>query len=216
MPSLAWHCLHFLANLKSKQATDDPLLLILTIENSAAIHLQRENKRMQKIIDQYSQTEAYKNLSEEELEAFNKEYSITEVPELQLGSDRVSLESLIDFQIRNSNGDNIDLEFQGLASNNNQAGAIKLGTGEPLYYQFVAKRDQLQQLASDDYYIIAALDTSEHDVMWNGVAYSNTVSVELNEHHSDPAWGGSNQKFLLISSYYLGNQQYSLAEQFFT
>ena len=195
------------------QSAADPLLLFVMLDNSAALIAEQENQLNKKLVEHYSQTQDYKDMSATELAAFNRQYPIQEVPRIVLGSASVSLESLFDFQIRNQRGETVELKARPLTANDHQARAIELGVQQTLYYQFVLESRQLNLLPPGTYYIVAAIDTTEQPEMWQGWAYSKTMTVTLAEQHPESGWATSNQRALLLGNYLIEDKQYVQAEQ---
>ena len=195
------------------QSADDPLLLTVLVENATANAIKRQNRRNQKIIGQYAATDEYKNLSDEELAALREEYPLREIPMLVLGSAAGSLESLIEFHVRNSQGQTVELAVRPLASNDKSNTSTELGLDQQAYYQFVVESGMLKQLPPGAYHIVAALDTSTQSGMWQGAAYSKSVVFTVYDPHPDPEWPQSDVQALLQSTYLIEDRQFTAAEK---
>jgi hypothetical protein len=195
-----------------QQSSQDPLLLFVSIDHVEAIVVMRDNARNKELLDQYSKTEAYTALTEGQRGALIKDYPVREVPVITLGSKTVSLESLINIQVRNERGEATDLVIRPLAENDHSATPITLNVDETLYYQFVIEEEQLQQLSPGIYRMAASIDTTEQQGMWQGWSYSNEASFSLDK-SPDKAWLASNQRAVLYSTYLLQDQKFANAEQ---
>ena len=191
---------------------DDPLLLMLTLENSGAAVIQQENRDKQRVLSQFKTSAAYNDLGDEERQRLEQDYATQDVPEILIGSDAVAVTDLIRFAIRNSAGETVELEPTPLASNIINKGPIELILGDSQFYQFAVTAEELKDLPSDAYFIAAVLDTSEQSDMWQGMAFSNTVRIDLTGEHSDPDWSTSDQRAMLFSTYLIENLNYVEAE----
>lgn len=192
------------------QSKDAPLLLNLTIGNPTANSIEKENQRNREILEQYSQTEEYKTLSEVELEKLSEQYPALEVPQINIGSATVPLIDLFDFQVRNAQGDVVVLNVRPLANNDLNARSVDLNSEETPYYQFVIESFTLQALPLGEYFIVAVLDSRAHDDMWNGIAFSNTVIISIVDQESEKL--DSDTKHQLNSYYLINDEQYEAAE----
>ena len=191
---------------------DDPLLLMITLENTGAAVVQQENRDKQRVLSQFKNSVAYESFSGEEREQLEQEYAITQVPQVLLGSDTLAVHDLIRFAVRNSGGETVEIDPTPLASNIINEGPIELILGDSQFYQFAVASDALSQLPGGTYYIAAVLDTSKRSDMWRGIAFSNTIRVDLTGNHSDPDWSSSDQRAMLFSSYLMETLNYVEAE----
>ncbi len=203
----------FSGERRIEHSTQDPLLLYINITNSAAVSTARKNARNQTIIESYSKTDKYKELSKEQLDKLSKDYPTIELPTFKLGSSSTPLIDLINIQIRNNKGENVQLDIRPLASSKSKDGIVKLEQDKSHLYIFVIESKHLATLDSGSYHFAVGVDTRKSKDMWQGWAYSNTVTVSINEQHSKADWGTSDGRAMLLSAYLLGDQQFDLAEQ---
>ncbi len=194
------------------QYKKDPLLLYVTIDNSAAIFTERQNTRNQLIIDGYSNTEEYQNLSQDVRNELNSAYPIVKTSPIVLGSESLSVADLIDIQVRNQNGDNIKLEYRVLVPSKPVKQKVQLDHTRSLSFTFVIENNQLSKLPLGRYHFVAGVDTRKQEDMWQGWAYSNSVDVSLTEQHPKPDWEASNVRAKMISEYLLMDKQFELAQ----
>lgn len=196
-----------------EHAKQDPLLLYISLTNSAAVSTARQNARNQRIIESFSNTNKYKELSEEQLDKLYKAYPTVELPTFKLGSSSTPLIDLINIQIRNNKGENVQLDIRPLASSKSKDGIVKLEQDKSHLYIFVIESKHMATLDSGSYHFAVGVDTRKSKDMWQGWAYSNTVTVSINEQHSKADWATSDGRAMLLSAYLLGDQQFDLAEQ---
>lgn len=202
----------FYADRSTSQSMSDPLLLYVIIDNSAASGVKRNNQRNQQIVEQYEQTEDFQSLSKIEKMEFYAQYPLRDVPEFKLGSGQTSVASLVNFLVRDGQGNNIDIAIRPLQANDHQPKTITLQGERSLSYQFVVESDQLRQLSPATYHFVASLDTTRQADMWNGWIYSNNVDIALSETHPQPGWDTSNLRMLLHSTFLVDDHQYKKAE----
>lgn len=183
------------------------------IDNTGAAIALRENQSNQKLVEQYSKTDDYKNMARAEQQRFFKRYGPREVPQVILGSTKVSLESLINIQVRNAKGEVVKLNIRPLAANESSAKPIELEPHNANWYQFVVESDQLQGLADGLYYLAAGVDTRNQNDMWQGWAFSKTMIVKLVSKADVANWLESEQRAQLIGTYLLQDKQFEKAEQ---
>lgn len=191
-----------------EQNINDPLLLYVSIQNTAAQDTLTENERNEEILTQYMQTEAYQQLTAEEQAQLLKRYAITEIPTFKLGSGTRSIESLIQFMIHDQKGDKILIDVEPLAANNHDRRAIELIDATSLYYHFAIRPEQMIELDVGDYAIIAALDTSQETDMWNGAVYSKMITITLDNTDTEL----TARRMAMTGAYYLQDHQYDRAE----
>jgi len=195
------------------QSTNDPLLLYVSLTDSASTSISRSNKRNQELRDSFLESDASQQLSKKELEAYLVNYPIIELPTFKLGSELSPLVNFIDIQIRNSNGESVPLNARSLSVNNDQQSVIQLDKNKSIRYVFAIDMQDLNSLNSGDYFIVAAVDTRNEKDMWQGWAYSNTVKVTLSSEHPNQEWATSNTQAMYYSTYLLSDKQFSEAEQ---
>lgn len=190
----------------------DPLMLNIMVDNTGAAIAISANKSNKKIVNQYSKTDAYNSLTPSELNAFNKRYGPREVPVVVLGSDQVSLESLINIQVRSAKGGVLDLRIRPLAANPSAPEPIEVTAHEAHLYQFVIEPDQLKGLPDGIYFLAAGIDTRDQQAMWQGWTFSKTLIVKLAAKADVKNWRKSEQRAQLISTYLIDDHQFSKAE----
>lgn len=199
-----------------KQAAGDPLLLFAIIDNPNARYLQRENARNKKRQEQYEASEDYKKLPEKmakfELAVVKELYPVLELPIIKLGSDKVSADELISFQVKDEAGEDVDLAIRALPANDDETDTTELHAENSLYYQYGASSEEMQKLADGTYQIVAVLDTHKQDDMWQGLVLSKPVVVSLSREHPDANWQDSNAQAILHSNYLMASHQYLDAE----
>lgn len=130
-----------------------------------------------------------------------------------LGSNAVSLESLINIQLRSAKGDVVKVKVRPLAANDNAPEPLEIDPHDARFYQFVIESDQLQTLDDGIYYLAAGLDTREAKDMWQGWTFSKTMLVKLAAQADTPYWSESLQRTQLIGTYLLEDKQFSEAEE---
>lgn len=182
------------------------------IDNTGAAIAERENKSNKRIVEQFSKTDAYKELTTEELKDFNEQYGMREVPRVVLGSSITSLESLINFQVRDQQGDVVDLNIRPLAANESKAGSIELNAHDSHYYRFVVASEDLRRVPAGIYYIAAGIDTRNEQGMWQGWTFSKTLTVKLVKQAGSPDWAVSEARAQLLSTYLIEDRQFPEAE----
>ncbi|MEM7360083.1 MAG: hypothetical protein AAF431_13355 [Pseudomonadota bacterium] len=198
------------------QAATDPLLLFAILDNPNARYIQRENARNQKRQEQYEASEDYKKLPEKmakfELAVVKELYPVLEIPKIKLGNDKARPDALINFQVKNQEGENVDLNISALPANEDETGSTELHAENSLYYQFGVSQEDLKALVDGTYQIVAVLDSKEQTDMWQGSALSKPIVVTLSREHPEADWAGSNQQAILHSNYLMASHQYLDAE----
>lgn len=194
------------------QMIADPLLFYVIIDNGQATGIERTNQRNREIVDDYSNSEAFAELTRVEQLEFFEEYAIQEIPGFILGSEQTSLEGLISFLVRDDQGNGINLDIRPLATNEHEPRPIDLLEERSLYYQFAVESDQLRTLTPGKYHFVASIDTTQQDDMWRGWTYSRSVAVELGNSHPDQDWDDSEQRLLMQSTFLIEDHQFVMAE----
>jgi len=195
------------------QSSEDPLLLYITIENSAAIFTNRQNTRNTSILNDYANTEEYKNLPQEARDNLALAYPRIETPPIVLGSNSMPAVDLINIQVRDQNGDNISLATRLLEQSEPSKQVTQLDHTRSLRFTFVVESEQLRALAQGRYHLIASIDTRNQPNMWQGLAYSNAITVSLSTQHPQAKWADSNARATLRSYFLLADNQYKQAQQ---
>ena len=192
---------------------DDPLLLIVTLENQAAASVRQANRQNERMLAQFSNSDAYRKMSDEERIELQENHPVLAIPEVSIGSDSIAIVDLIRFVVRNANGDNVELTATPMASNEPNIGPVNLMLGESYLYRFAVTDSDLKELPSGEYYLAATLDTSGKDGMWQGTAFSNTIKLNLSMPHSDPAWEASDRRAMMLSTYLVESNEWVAAEE---
>lgn len=193
------------------QSNEDPLLLYVTIDNSAAIFTERQNTRNRLIIDNYANTEEYRNLSQDDRNNLISTYPLVKTSSIVLGSNSQSVAGLIDIQLRNQKGDNIKLSYRVLASSEPVKQKVLLDHTRSLRFTFAIESSQLRKLSQGKYHFVAGIDTRNQYDMWQGWAYSNSIEVSLSQKHPKSDWATSNVRAKMISEYLLTDKQFEAA-----
>jgi len=194
------------------QSIEDPLLLYVTIENSGAIFARRQNARNKSILDNYAQTEEYKNLSEDARDKLALAYPQIETPSIVLGANSLPAVDLINIQVRDQNGENINLVTRVLEQSDFAKQITQLDHSRSLRFTFVVESEQLTALAQGHYHFVASIDTLNQQDMWQGWAYSNSVTVSLSAQHPQSDWENSNERASMQSYFLLADKQYKNAQ----
>ena len=191
-------------------SASDPLLLYVIIDNSMAMFIERQNRRSEDILQKYKETDHYADLSKIDQAEVTKQYQAKKLPNITLGSSKVSLESLIGFVAKDQQGNILDIKVRALQSNDHQPRAISLLQERSLLYRFVIESDQFEKFQSDIFYLVANVDTGTNVDMWQGQVDSSAATVKLGQ--PETAWEGSTRRLLLIGTYLLSDNKFSQAE----
>ena len=126
-----------------------------------------------------------------------------------LGSAKHPISSLLNLQIRDQQGDSINLETTLFEPITNQMPYGELSIKKTLIYAFAVSSEQLQQLPTGDYSLAVGIDTRSAQDMWQGWAYSNTLKLSLGT--ANPV--SQETRAALKMAYLIGINQYTEAER---
>jgi hypothetical protein len=200
----------FNGDVETIQSVQDPLLLQVMISNDAAVAIDRDNQSQRRLLEQARDPELENPLSEQELADWEAVMTAQELPLITLGSTAMGITDLLNFQIRDEAGRNINITPVLLRSFALPNTAMTFGLDEVFYTLFAIDSVDLELLKPGAYQIAVGLDTRAHSSMWQGFAFSNVLKVELHTAHPDTEWEDSSDKAHVFAHYLLANEEFEL------
>jgi hypothetical protein len=165
--------------LDREQTSEEPLLLFMQISGGNAATIQAMNRQNEAMLNELTKSRRWKDFPKDQQKKLLDRYQVIQPPRFTLGSETLTIESLITFSAENAAGELVTLNIQPLRAAPKTPGVVILEGERTLMLYFGASADELSRLADGTYFIEAKIDTRKTDGMWIGEATSNPVTVRL-------------------------------------
>ena len=156
-----------------------PLLVTVTLANSAASRAASDNRSREAGRAQLKASTRFEALSQEERERIYEQLEPREVETFELGSAQDPLASLIRFTIAPADRGAIDVPVVGLGRNDTADATVVLDERSSVALFFGVTPESLGRLEPGEYTIRARLDTADRPDMWQGVVDTRAESFRL-------------------------------------
>ena len=193
------------------RAVDGPLLVQLLINNSAVEALRQRNALREDMLEQFQSDAGYTDLSAVQKLEFMRANKQEVLPGITLGSNRSPVQGLAQLELRSAKGEPRQMAWRSLAANAEQGDVALLESDEPLSLYYVLEPKELAGLGKGKHTLVAVLDTSKQEGMWQGRVESGQLNLEL--HASGKKALDDRAQRYVTGRYYLLDEQYDKALQ---
>lgn len=190
---------------------DEPLLLYVSIYNGLAGPLTNRNARNQRFLERYRESEEFRTLPAATQQEIVSRFAPVDIPTIRLGSDAAPLTELVEIQIAGADGRWTALPARSLAANAEVPAAVELAGDAPVRLAFGIGAETLAGLATGEHTLRAIVDSRDRAGMWQGVAPSRPITLNLIDRDPSEADADSSLRSFLLGRYHLADYEYERA-----